>query len=372
MTALAFSISMYVRKPVFSGDYRMASILVTGSAGFIGSNLCRTLLNEGHVVMGVDNYITGSRSNTDSLLTNERFLFHEHDITAPDFGSLFAHEHIEYVYHLACPTGVPNLKILAAEMLATCSIGMYNVLEVARTHQARTLFTSTAEVYGQPEKFPQDESYNGNVSTMGERSPYEEGKRFSEAVLAMYVRKHGLNARVVRVFNTYGPGMSLEDRRVIPQFLRSIMREEPLRIFGDGSQTRCHIYVDDLIAGLRTVMEEGNQGEAYNVGSERPMTVRELAELATSLTGHNAGISYEPHFIEDHRHRLPSVEKAKSLGWKRKVEIEEGLQRMVAHYFTNASVQLPETARVPTNAPSPREEITEGLVQDSVLVPASL
>ena len=315
----------------------MATILISGSAGFIGSNLSRLLLGEGHSVIGVDNYITGTRANTESLVAYERFTFHESDITDPAFALFFGDQHIDYVYHLACPTGVPNLKILSTEMLTTCSYGMFNVLELAKKHGARVLFTSTAEAYGQPEKFPQDESYNGNVSTTGERSPYEEGKRFSEAVLAMYVWKHGLDARIVRVFNTYGPGMSLADRRVIPQFLQSILEEQPIRIYGDGSQTRCHLFIDDLLRGLRIVMEKGLAGHVYNVGSEKQMTVRELAELMIDMTKHAAGISYEPHFIEDHRHRRPAVEKANQLGWKQEIPIEEGLKRMIALHIPEVS-----------------------------------
>ena len=306
----------------------MATILVTGSAGFIGSNLSRSLLQEGHVLIGVDNYITGSRANTAALSIFPNFSFHETDITTPVFLSLFP-KPIEYIYHLACPTGVPNLRLLATEMLAIGSIGMWNVLEVARAHNAKLLFTSTAEVYGQPEKFPQDESYNGNVSTMGERSAYEEGKRFSEALLAMYVRKHGLDARVVRVFNTYGPGMSLNDKRVIPQFLTSVMEGTPLCVYGDGSHTRCHLFVDDLVRGLKVVMEKGLPGEAYNVGSDTQMTVLELAKLVMSITRHTT-IEHHPHFIEDHRHRRPSVEKVRALGWRQEITIAEGLQRMLA------------------------------------------
>lgn len=324
----------------------MATILVTGSAGFIGSNLCHALLREGYFVHGVDNYITGVRGNTEALSANERFLFHEIDITSPTLVSFFDADSIQYIYHVACPTGVPNLRILAAEMLATCSSGMFNVLELARKHRAKVLFTSTAEVYGQPEKFPQDESYNGNVSTLGERSCYEEGKRFSEAVLAMYVRMHGLDARIARVFNTYGPGMSLDDKRVIPQFFRSVKVGEPLTIYGDGSQTRCHLYVDDLVRGLQIIMERGLPGEAYNIGSERQLTVRELAEMVVDITGHDGGIRYEPHFIEDHRHRRPAVEKVRNLGWEQIITIEEGLERMAALHLERAEPAIEPAEKV--------------------------
>lgn len=329
----------------------MATILVTGSAGFIGSNLSRMLLEEGHRVLGVDNYITGTRENTAALEKYEQFAFLEIDIANPGFELLFDTHRIDEIYHLACPTGVPNLRLLAAEMLTTCSYGMFNVLELARKHGSKVLFTSTAEVYGQPEIFPQHEEYNGNVSPLGERSAYEEGKRFSESVLAMYVRRYGVDARVVRVFNTYGPGMSLSDKRVIPQFLQSILNNEPLKIYGDGSQTRCHLYVDDLVHGLRTVMAKGLPGEAYNVGSERQMTVLELAQLLISLTKYEGGITHEPHFIEDHRHRRPSVEKARALGWQQRVSIEDGLQRMIELHLAPATPQaeIPATASATDN-----------------------
>ncbi len=320
----------------------MASILVTGGAGFIGSNLCRTLLEEGHVVHGVDNLITGSRENIAALSEYPSFRFFETDIAAPDFASHII-EKYDFIYHLACPTGVPNLTRLATEMLHTCSFGMFNVLDLAKAQGAKLLFTSTAEIYGQPEKFPQDEEYTGNVHPMGIRSAYEEGKRFSESCLAAYVRYHGLDGRVVRVFNTFGPGMSLSDQRVIPQFIGSVKRNEAIRIFGDGSQTRTHLYVDDLVRGLRLAMDAGTPGDVYNMGGEQPMSIRSLAELITELTAHDAGIEYVPHFIEDHRDRRPSVEKARALGWRQEILIRDGLQIMIDLHIPRI-IESPETA----------------------------
>lgn len=320
----------------------MASILVTGGAGFIGSNLCRTLLEEGHTVHGVDNFITGSRDNIAILSEYADFTFIEADISTPGFASGIT-ERYDFIYHLACPTGVPNLTRLANEMLHTCSFGMFNILDLAKAQGAKFLFTSTAEIYGQPEKFPQDETYTGNVAPMGIRSPYEEGKRFSESCLAAYVRYHGLDGRVVRVFNTYGPGMSLSDQRVIPQFVGSVKRGEAIRIYGDGSQTRTHLYVDDLIRGIRLVMDAGTPGEAYNVGGENPMSIRSLAELLIELTAHDSGIEYVPHFIEDHRDRHPSTEKVRTLGWRQEILIRDGLQVMIDLHVRRA-VEVEETA----------------------------
>jgi len=325
----------------------MASILVTGGAGFIGSNLCRALLAEGHTVHVVDNCITGRRSNIMPLETEPRFSFHILDIADPSFFELFSRIKLDAIYSLACPTGVPNLITLAEEMLRTCSYGTFHVLELAKLHRAKLLLTSTAEIYGQPQVSPQTETYTGNVNPLGVRSAYEEGKRFAEATLAMYVRRHQVDARVVRVFNTFGPGMSLSDFRVIPQFLQSVLSGQPLRLYGDGLQTRTHLFVDDLVRGLQIVMEKGTPGEAYNVGGEHQMTVRELAELIITLTQHDAGIAYEPHFIEDHTHRRPAVEKAKALGWSQEIPVEEGLRRMIAFHMPLSIVPVESETLAP-------------------------
>ena len=309
------------------------NILITGVGGFIGSNLARTLLNEGHAVFGVDNLITGTRDNVDRLSANAAFTFSGIDICAPEFLKIFPGTRFDEIYHLACPTGVPNLVTLAEEMLHTCSFGTYHVLNRARADGAKVLFTSTAEMYGQPEVFPQHEGYNGSVDPLGKRSPYEEGKRFSESILATYVRKYGLDARVVRVFNTYGPGMSLHDRRVIPHFLKCIIEARPLLVYGDGEQTRSHLYIDDLLAGLRIAMEHGVPGEAYNCGGGNPISVRALADLLIDLSDHSHDIEHKEHFIEDHRGRLPDVTKIEALGWKQTISLEEGLRKMLAHYM---------------------------------------
>ena len=308
----------------------MATILVTGGAGFIGSNLCRFLLDRNHTVHAIDNLITSNHKNIESFLQHPHFSFHCTDIGRKDFVDTFSNIHIDAIYHLACPTGVPNLTKLAEEMARTCSCGTLNVLELARLHNAHILYTSSAEAYGDPLQTPQKEQYTGNVDTIGSRSAYEEGKRFSETCVALYARKYNLRAITVRVFNTYGPGMSLNDTRVIPQFIKSIKEQKPLRIYGDGMQTRSHLYVDDLIRGFATLMEKGISGEIYNVGNDVPMTIRELAELMTSLTNHAAGITYEEHFINDHNQRCPSTEKVRTLGWKPEVSIHDGLSRMIA------------------------------------------
>lgn len=310
-----------------SGDQRV--VLITGGAGFVGSNLCRTLLGRGDMVYAVDNLVTGRRENIAPVLSDKNFRFFELDINNPHFFQVFKKYPVQYIYHLACPTGVPNIDRLCEEMILTSSVGTRHVLELARLHHSKMLFTSSCEVYGQPQVFPQRESYSGNVDSVGPRSPYEEGKRFSEALIAMYVRKYGVMARIIRIFNTYGPGMSLSDHRVVPSFLRAVLAGEPLRVYGDGRQTRTHLYIDDLIKGILLAITVGKEGEIYNVGGVKQVTVKELAELLIRLTGHSAGISFQPHFIEDHQHRLPSVEKVEQLGWKQTVALEDGLQRML-------------------------------------------
>ncbi|HYF12865.1 MAG TPA: NAD-dependent epimerase/dehydratase family protein, partial [Candidatus Paceibacterota bacterium] len=290
--------------------------------------------------------ITGRRENIADLLGNRLFSFHEVDIATPEFFEAFKEVPVNYIYNLACPTGVPNLTTLAEEMMRSCSFGVFNVFEIAKIHKARVLYSSTAEIYGDPERFPQDENYYGNVDPTGPRSAYEEGKRFGEATAVMYVRKYGVDAVIVRIFNTYGPGMSLDDQRVIPQFIKSVRDKLPFRIYGTGSQTRSHLYVDDLINGLITVMEKGTTGEVYNVGSEHPMTIKELAEMVVEMTRHGAGISFVPHFIADHNGRHPSVEKVKSLGWSQKVHIKDGLLRMIGAYLVPEKQVVAEGASI--------------------------
>ncbi|PIT92195.1 MAG: hypothetical protein COU08_03875 [Candidatus Harrisonbacteria bacterium CG10_big_fil_rev_8_21_14_0_10_42_17] len=304
-------------------------VLITGGAGFIGSSLARTLLDQGITVYVVDNFSTGSRENIRPFLRNKLFHFYTLDITKPKFFNTFSRIPFDTVYHLACPTGVPNIQPMAEEMLLASSFGTLHVLELARMHSTRFLFTSTAEVYGAPEVTPQHEEYTGNVSPIGLRSPYEEGKRFSESLVAMYVRKYGLDAKIVRVFNTYGPRMSLSDKRVIPHFLHSILTGANITIYGTGSQTRTHLYIDDLLRGLLLVMRKGSRGEVYNIGGDKQITVKRLAETMLHLANRKNGVSYVPHFIEDHQHRQPEISKVSKLGWKQTIPLEEGLKRMI-------------------------------------------
>lgn len=309
----------------------MTTILVTGGAGFIGSNLCIKLLAKGYTVIAIDNLITSTGKNVAEISHNKNFHFIKHDITKKLPKSLYVKK-IDTIFHLACPTGVPNLIPLAEEMIQTCSIGTKNVCELARINHAKLLFSSSSEAYGDPEVFPQKENYTGNVNPDGVRSPYEEGKRFAETIVMMYVRKYGLDARIVRIFNTYGPRMSLHDSRVIPKFLSSVLYGLPLPIQGNGLQKRTFCYIDDLIDGLSLILSKSGKGEVYNIGSDTEITIQSLAKKIIKTTKTKSVISYVDRPTHDHKRRLPSLKKIKELGWKPSVSLDEGLKKTIQWY----------------------------------------
>ena len=306
--------------------------LVTGGAGFIGTHLTETLLARGDDVYVVDNFITGERENVLAFLEHDRYHFSQLDITTPAFLAEYATIPFGQIFHLACPTGVPNIEKLSMEMLFACSVGTLNVMEVARAQGATVLFTSSCEVYGEPLVSPQTDCYTGNVNPTGPRCAYEEGKRFSESTVATYVRKYGIDAKIVRIFNTYGPGMSRRDERVLPRFLRSIQKGEPLTIYGNGSQQRTFLYIEDLIQALLLVIEEGETGEVYNIGGTEPVSIRDLASLVIAMTSHSTGVQFLPHFTEDHSQRLPDTAKLAALGWRQQVSLTQGLRQMIEAY----------------------------------------
>lgn len=309
----------------------MKWVLVTGGTGFLGTNLCKRLIEEGKYVFAVDNHITSSRAYILHDATHYQFLFH--DITKPFPGILSPHnKEIETIYHLACPTGVPNVVTFGEEMLLTCSVGTQNVLELAKAHGADVVFTSTSEVYGDPERFPQTEDYTGNVSPIGIRSPYEEGKRFAESLIVLYTKKYGLDTKIIRVFNTYGPYMARSDTRVIPMFLRQLKAQQPLTIIGSGQHTRTFCFVDDLLEGMLLIQQKGKSGEIYNLGSDEEITIAALADSLLALQEPHKGITYVELPYEDHHRRLPSLEKVKSLGWRMQTSLEEGLRRTLQWY----------------------------------------
>jgi nucleoside-diphosphate-sugar epimerase len=309
--------------------------LITGGAGFLGSNLSATLLAKGYEVVVVDNFSTGSRENITKLKKFPQFAFFEMCIASQLYQKTFignSNWKFDEVYHLGCPTGVPNIKKLGEEMMDTCSIGTKNVLQTALENKARLVFTSSSEIYGDPQVSPQSEAYTGNVDPQGERANYEEGKRFSEALVQLFVKKYGLNARTLRLFNVYGPNLSQSDTRVVPNFVRAALQDKPLPIYGDGSNRRTLCYVSDLVNGLQLVVQKGKSGEVYNIGSDQEITVGDLAKKIIEIAGSKSVIKFTPSFIEDHKYRLPNLEKIYSLGWKRAVELDEGLSKTIEYF----------------------------------------
>ena len=306
------------------------SVLVTGGAGFIGSHLVERLLGAGRRVIVVDSLVTGQRRN---LPDDDRLTFLEYNISEPEWTQDSALDTpIDRVFHLACPPSPVDFARLPVEICLTCSFGTKQVIELAVKKQARLLYTSTSEVYGDPLEHPQVEEYRGNVSTDGPRSCYDEGKRFGEALIAAYRQRDGLDARIVRVFNTYGPRMRHADGRVVPAFLDQALDSRPLTVFGDGRQTRSFCFVDDLVNGILALMES-DYARPVNLGNPDERTIGELAELVIELTGSKSELSYKPLPTDDPKRRRPDITTAKrELGWEPQVELRDGLARTVASF----------------------------------------
>ncbi len=307
---------------------KIKNILVTGAAGFVGSSMSEKQLEHGHCVHGIDNLITGSKENISRLLKYPNFRFDHIDIN--DGNAVLRAQNTKYdeVYHFACPTGVPNIAIYGEEMMRTCSQGTENILNVAKLHNATLVYTSSAEVYGDPKEFPQVENYHGNVNPVGERSTYEEGKRFGEMLVKLYVEKYHLKAKIVRIFNSYGPNMSKLDTRLIPNTLTHIKAGQPLTIFGNGTQTRTHLYISDLLTGLEIVMKTGESASPYNVGGNTQLSINQLVRALSDVIGRELPVEYKEHFIEDHGGREPDVSKLMQLGWRIQTELSTGLAAM--------------------------------------------
>jgi dTDP-glucose 4,6-dehydratase len=303
---------------------------MSGAAGFIGSHLCDRLLAEGHSVLAVDNFITGADRNLEHLRGNPAFTFREWDVCQP----LEVDGPVDGVLHLASLASPKDYFKHPIETLEVGSTGTRNMLEVARQHNARFLLTSTSECYGDPMVHPQVETYWGNVNPVGPRSCYDESKRYAEAITMAYHRVHGVRTNIARIFNTYGPRMQLHDGRVVPAFIDQALRDQPMTVYGDGSQTRSFCYVDDLADGLyRLAFSE----ERYpvNLGNPAEMTIREFAERIRRLTGTTAPLTFEPLPEDDPKQRQPQIDKAKRvLGWSPKVDLETGL-RATIEYFQN-------------------------------------
>lgn len=311
----------------------MKWVLITGGTGFIGTNLCKSLLDEGKYVIALDNQITSDPNQVNIFFQHPHYRYIYHDIINTLPSALTSSQiAIETIYHLACPTGVTNLVPLALEMALTCSVGTKNVLDLARFHNADIVYASSSEVYGNPTIFPQQESYTGNVSSTGIRSPYEEGKRFSETLINVYAKKYHLRAKIVRIFNTYGPFMSLSDTRVIPKFINQIKNQESITIYGDGTHTRTFCFVDDLVRGLLLIQKNGKEGEVYNLGSTEEITIYELAKKIILFRKSKNKIVFLPTFEEDHARRLPLLDKVHTLGWHTTINLDEGLGKTLQWY----------------------------------------
>uniref|UniRef100_A0A7C1J9Q6 UDP-glucuronate decarboxylase n=1 Tax=Caldilinea aerophila TaxID=133453 RepID=A0A7C1J9Q6_9CHLR len=309
-------------------------ILVTGGAGFLGSHLCDRLLAEGHVVIAMDNLITGTTDNIAHLAGNRRFQFIHHDVT----NYIYIKGPLDAILHFASPASPIDYMELPIQTLKVGSLGTHNALGLAMAKGARFLLASTSEVYGDPLVHPQPESYWGNVNPIGPRGVYDEAKRFAEAMTMAYHRYHGLDTRIVRIFNTYGPRMRLRDGRVVPNFVSQALRREPLTVYGDGKQTRSFCYVSDLIEGIyRLLMSD--EVEPVNIGNPTEMTILEFATLINELTGNPAGIRFEPLPKDDPKQRQPDISKARRvLGWEPEVDLRTGMTQTVEWFKAQLGV----------------------------------
>ena len=310
-------------------------ILLTGAAGFLGSHICDRLLAEGHTVIGMDNFITGNRENLVHLVKNKDFSFIRHDVSE----IITVRSKLDAVLHFASPAspnpaspfGYPNLPV---ETLKAGSLGTFNTLDLARINQARFLFASTSEVYGDPLEHPQVETYWGHVNSVGPRSMYDEAKRFSEALIMAYSRSKGADTRIVRIFNTYGPRMRLDDGRVVPSFIQQALHGDPLTIFGDGLQTRSFCYVDDLVDGIYRLLLS-DEHLPVNIGNPSETSILDFALKINRLTGNAAGLDYsiDKRMDSDPQRRCPDISRARSLlSWEPKVGLEEGLMRTISSF----------------------------------------
>lgn len=319
----------------------MKKTLITGAAGFLGSHLCDRFIAEGHHVIGMDNLITGDIRNIEHLFHLNRFEFYHHDVTK------FVHVpgRMDYILHFASPASPIDYLKIPIETLKVGSLGTLNLLGLARDHKARILVASTSEVYGDPLVHPQSEDYFGNVSPIGPRGVYDEAKRFMESITMAYHRHHGLDTRIVRIFNTYGSRMRLNDGRVVPAFMGQALRGEDLTVFGDGSQTRSFTYIDDQIEGIyRLLMSD--YVEPINIGNPDETTILEFAEEIIKLTGTDQKIIFKPLPQDDPLQRQPDITRAKEiLGWEPKVHRSEGLKKVYDYFKSLPHDQLWEAHR---------------------------
>jgi UDP-glucuronate decarboxylase len=317
-------------------------ILITGGAGFIGSHLAERLLKEGHSVIIIDNFHTGRRDNIRHLLHNDDLELYRHDVTAP------YRMEVEYIYNLACPASPIHYQRSPVKTVLTSVQGMVHALELAKEVKARVLQASTSEVYGDPNVHPQREDYWGNVNTIGPRSCYDEGKRIAETLMVDYHRENGVDIRIARIFNTYGPNMSPDDGRVVSNFILQALRNEPITIFGDGGQTRSFCYVEDLIEGLIRLMDQEEITGPVNLGNPDERSILQIAELILKMTGSKSEIVYRPLPQDDPTQRCPDIGLAqRALDWRPGVKLEDGLPRTIEYFRP-----LAENHSAPNKAPN--------------------
>ena len=314
---------------------RAVRILVAGGSGFIGSHLCDYLIDQGHTVTAIDNGITGRAKNVAHLAANERFALLEWDVTEA------IKWHGDAIFHLASPASPEGYLRHPFETLRVNSVGSDNLLALARENGAKFLFASTSEVYGDPLVHPQTEDYWGNVNPIGPRACYDESKRFGEAMTMEYVRQYGVDARIIRIFNTYGPRNDPRDGRVVPNFIAQALVEQPITIYGEGTQTRSFCYVGDLVRGIAAAMfSTGTQGEIFNLGNPDERTIREFAAIIVRLTGTNVPIVYKPLPADDPKRRRPDISKAqKALGWGPEISLENGLEATIAYFRQELAIR---------------------------------
>ena len=301
------------------------NIVITGGSGFVGSYLCEKLINDGHKIIVIDNLLTGSKENINDLLDNENFSFIEHDVQ----DHIEIEDKVDYVLHFASAASPKAYTEHPVNTLKAGSVGTINTLGLAKKHSAEYLLASTSEVYGDPLISPQNEEYWGNVNPNGERSMYDEAKRFAEAAVATYSRSYGLKTKIVRIFNTYGPRMQLNDGRVVTNFIVQALRNENITIYGDGTQTRSFSYVEDTVAGIISLMNS-TEYDVFNIGNPNEMTVGQLAEKIIKLTDSTSEIKYLELPNDDPKQRKPDITKAKTkLNWEPKVNLDEGLAKTI-------------------------------------------
>lgn len=304
------------------------NILVTGGAGFLGSHLCRYLINKGDNIICLDNFLTGKNKNIIDLKKNPKFKIIFQDITKP----IKIKEKIDRIYNLACPASPIHYQSKPIETIKTNTIGIMNILELAKLNDAKILQASTSEIYGDPLEHPQKESYKGNVNTLGPRACYDEGKRIAETLFMEYHRNYKIPIKIARIFNTYGPSMDKNDGRVVSNFIMSALKNEPLTIYGSGEQTRSFCYVSDLIEGLYNLMESDITGP-INLGNPGEFTILELAKKIIKITNSKSKIEYKPLPKDDPSQRKPDITFAKEiLKWKPKIKLEEGLIKTVDYF----------------------------------------